>query len=48
MAEEKKKKGGGIGELLAYAGDHKCLTYLGMGLSATSQLDRKSVGRERV
>ena len=37
MAEE-KKKGGGIGELLAYAGDRKCLTYLGMGLSATSQL----------
>ena len=37
MAEE-KKKGGGIGELLAYAGDRKWLTYLGMGLSAASQL----------
>ena len=38
MTEEKKKKGGGIGELLAYAGDRKFLTYLGMGLSAVSQL----------
>ena len=38
MAEEKKKEGGGIGELLAYAGDRKWLTYLGMGLSAASQL----------
>ena len=37
MAEE-KKKAGGIGELLAYAGNRKCLTYLGMGLSAMSQL----------
>ena len=38
MAKEKKKEGGGIGELLAYAGDRKFLTYLGMGLSAVSQL----------
>ena len=38
MAKEKKKEGGGIGELLAYAGDRKLLTYLGMGLSAVSQL----------
>lgn len=36
--EEKKKEGGGIGELLAYAGNRKFLTYLGMGLSAVSQL----------
>lgn len=36
--KEKKKEGGGIGELLAYAGDRKFLTYLGMGLSAASQL----------
>ena len=36
--KEKKKEGGGIGELLAYAGDRKFLTYLGMGLSAVSQL----------
>lgn len=36
--KEKKKEGGGIGELLAYAGDWKFLTYLGMGLSAVSQL----------
>lgn len=36
--KEKKKEGGGIGELLAYAGDRRCLTYLGMGLSAVSQL----------
>ena len=35
---EKKREGGGMGELLAYAGDRKCLTYLGMGLSAVSQL----------
>lgn len=35
---EKKKEGGGIGELLAYAGNRKFLTYLGMGLSAVSQL----------
>ena len=38
MAEEKKRKDGGIGELLAYAGDRKFLTYLGMALSALSQL----------
>lgn len=41
MAKEKKEKekeGGGIGELLAYAGNRKFLTYLGMGLSAVSQL----------
>ena len=38
MDGEKKKEGGGIGELLAYAGDRKWLTYLGMGLSAASQL----------
>ena len=36
--KEKKKAGGGIGELLAYAGNRKFLTYLGMGLSAVSQL----------
>ena len=36
--KEKKKEGGGIGELLAYAGDRRRLTYLGMGLSAVSQL----------
>ena len=36
--KEKKKEGGGIGELLAYAGDRKFLTYLGMALSALSQL----------
>lgn len=35
---EKKREGGGMGELLAYAVDRKCLTYLGMGLSAASQL----------
>ena len=29
MAKESKKEGGGIGELLAYAGDRKFLTYLG-------------------
>lgn len=34
----RKEKGGGIGELLAYAGDRRCLTYFGMGLSAVSQL----------
>ena len=40
MAKEKKEKkeGGGIGELLAYAGNRKFLTYVGMGLSAVSQL----------
>ena len=38
MAKESKKEGGGIGELLAYAGDRKFLTYLGMALSALSQL----------
>ena len=40
MAKEKKEKkeGGGIGVLLAYAGNRKFLTYLGMGLSAVSQL----------
>lgn len=38
MAKESKKEGGGIGELLAYAGDRKFLTYLGMVLSALSQL----------
>ena len=27
--KEKKKEGGGIGELLAYAGNRKFLTYLG-------------------
>ena len=36
--KEKKKEGGGIGELLAYAGNRKFLTNLGMGLSAVSQL----------
>lgn len=36
--KEKKKEGGGIGELLVYAGNRKFLTYLGMGLSAVSQL----------
>ncbi|WP_170264572.1 ABC transporter ATP-binding protein [Ellagibacter isourolithinifaciens] len=36
--KEKKKEGGGIGELLAYAGNRKFLTYLGMGLSTVSQL----------
>ena len=35
---EKEGKAGGVGELLAYAGNRKCLTYLGMGLSAMSQL----------
>ena len=30
MAKESKREGGGIGELLAYAGDRKFLTYLGM------------------
>ncbi len=38
MTKEKKREGGGIGELLAYAGDRKYLTYLGMVLSAISQL----------
>ncbi len=38
MAKESKREGGGIGELLAYAGDRKFLTYLGMALSALSQL----------
>ena len=38
MAKGSKKEGGGIGELLAYAGDRKFLTYLGMALSALSQL----------
>lgn len=38
MAKGSKKEGGGIGELLAYAGDRKYLTYLGMALSALSQL----------
>jgi len=38
MAKGSKKEGGGIGELLAYAGDRKFLTYLGMALSAFSQL----------
>lgn len=38
MARGSKKEGGGIGELLAYAGDRKFLTYLGMALSAISQL----------
>ncbi len=37
MAKDKKESGG-IGELLAYAGDRKVLTYLGMALSALSQL----------
>lgn len=36
MAKESKREGGGIGELLAYAGDRKFLTYLGMALSALS------------
>ena len=30
MAKGSRREGGGIGELLAYAGDRKCLTYLGM------------------
>ena len=34
----RKEKGCGIGELLAYAGNRRFLTYLGMGLSAVSQL----------
>lgn len=34
MAKGSKREGGGIGELLAYAGDRKFLTYLGMALSA--------------
>lgn len=38
MAKGSKREGGGIGELLAYAGDRKFLTYLGMALSALSQL----------
>ena len=38
MAKGSKKEGGGIGELLAYAGDRKFLTYVGMALSALSQL----------
>ena len=38
MAKGSKKEGGGIGELLVYAGDRKFLTYLGMALSALSQL----------
>lgn len=38
MAKGSKREGGGIGELLAYAGDRKFLTYLGMALSAFSQL----------
>ena len=38
MAKGSKKEGGGIGELLAYAGDRQFLTYLGMALSAFSQL----------
>ena len=38
MAKGSKKEGGGIGELLAYAGNRKFLTYLGMVLSALSQL----------
>ena len=33
-----KKKGGGTAELLAFAGDRKYLTYLGLGLSAIAQL----------
>ena len=37
MAKGSKREGGGIGELLAYAGDRKFLTYLGMALSALSQ-----------
>ena len=38
MARGSKKEDVGIGELLAYAGDRKFLTYLGMALSAISQL----------
>lgn len=40
MAVETKqvKKGGGIGELLAFAGDRRPLSYLGCALSAVSQL----------
>ena len=48
MADEKKetavgekpaaKKGSGIGELLAFAGDRRALSYLGCALSAASQL----------
>ena len=37
MAKEKGARGG-IGSLLAYAGSRRCLTYLGMALSALSQL----------
>ena len=35
---EKEKKDGGIGELLAFAGDRRSLSYLGCVLSAVSQL----------
>ncbi len=38
MAKKDKEKGAGIGELLAYAGGRRFLTYLGMALSALSQL----------
>lgn len=34
----KEKKGGGVGELLEFAGDRKWLSYLGCVLSAVSQL----------
>lgn len=33
-----KKKGGGAAELLEFAGNRKYLTYLGLALSAVSQL----------
>ena len=33
MAKGSKKEGGGIGELLAYAGARKSLTYWGMASS---------------
>ncbi len=35
---EKEKKDGGIGELLAFAGNRRSLSYLGCALSAVSQL----------
>ena len=39
MADEKnKKEGGGIGELLSFAGSRRWLSYLGCALSAVSQL----------
>lgn len=38
MAQEQKKGGLGLRQLLAYAGSRRYLTYLGMALSAVSQL----------